>query len=436
MNTCTAGFAKLDITPPMGVQMAGYYNVRIADGVWDPLYVRAAAFGQGNRTAVLLICDLLNIRGSASFEWPVAIAKELGLPEEAVFLGHTHTHTGPEVGDYRRDEMYDAWLMRRICDAARLAMADRKPVIDVRTAETTVPGLTFVRRFRAQDGHVQTWAHGEPDLIGPAHAPDESLRLIRILRGDAPEVVLVNFQVHPDMIGGTKISADFPGELCRRIERERPEARCIFLQGAEGELVPWDMMRTGRPGVGDQVAYDFSMGHGIKLAQAVLDIYDQSQTTGEGGLGFAKEAVRVKTKWDPALVPEADRILKQIEAGKGEELTQKWNVSSLKAAAKVQINLDMQKQTHRELPVTVLAFCGVALAGIPGELFSQAGTRIREQSLFPVTCVCSLINGRGGYYATAEAYEQGGYEPANCDFVSGTTEQLQESAVRLMNGLR
>ena len=54
-----AGFARLDITPPLGVRLRGYYYIREADGVADPLYVNAVAFGQGERSAVVLVCDLL-----------------------------------------------------------------------------------------------------------------------------------------------------------------------------------------------------------------------------------------------------------------------------------------------------------------------------------------------------------------------------------------
>lgn len=40
---CTAGFATLDFTPPLGVRMGGYYNTRVTKGVLDrPIGVRLA----------------------------------------------------------------------------------------------------------------------------------------------------------------------------------------------------------------------------------------------------------------------------------------------------------------------------------------------------------------------------------------------------------
>jgi hypothetical protein len=38
-----AGFAKVDITPPLGVAMQGYFSKREASGILDPLYASGLA---------------------------------------------------------------------------------------------------------------------------------------------------------------------------------------------------------------------------------------------------------------------------------------------------------------------------------------------------------------------------------------------------------
>ena len=428
-SDCTVGFARMDITPPLEIRLAGYFTRRVADGVLDPLQVSAVAFSQGECSALLMVCDLVNIRGEATFTWPTEIARHLGIPVQAVFLTHTHTHTGPEVGNDRGDKQYDDWLLRRLKDTAVMAMKDRKPVTDVRTAEGETSGLTFVRRFRARDGHVQTWASDRESLIGPAHQPDESLRLVRILRQGGEEIDLVNFQCHPDMIGGCKVSADYPGALCRKVERERPGVRCVFLQGAEGELVPWDMMKGGRPAE----TYPWCMTYGEKLADEVLKIYGQAVSTGGTGVGFGQDTVVCRTKRDPARLEESRRILELIEQDRKEEIGPKWTVTPRRAEAGVLLMLDRENIDEQAMPVSALTFCGVALVGIPGELFSQAGVSIRQRSPYKTTCVCSLTNGRVGYFATAEAYDQGGYEPSNSWFPKGIAEILRDAAVELLN---
>ena len=37
MNTLLAGFARVNITPMMGIPVVGYYKERLADGVLDDL---------------------------------------------------------------------------------------------------------------------------------------------------------------------------------------------------------------------------------------------------------------------------------------------------------------------------------------------------------------------------------------------------------------
>ena len=86
-TTCRAGFAQLDITPPLGVHLDGYFAFRPAKGVLDPLFVRAIAFGDGERTAVLLVCDLVGIYGTAAYEWPPCNLKNR-LFSEPVFCIH------------------------------------------------------------------------------------------------------------------------------------------------------------------------------------------------------------------------------------------------------------------------------------------------------------------------------------------------------------
>ena len=48
-----AGFARVDITPPLGTPLSGYFYRRESDGVLDPIQLNALAFGNGESTAVV-----------------------------------------------------------------------------------------------------------------------------------------------------------------------------------------------------------------------------------------------------------------------------------------------------------------------------------------------------------------------------------------------
>ena len=55
-----AGFASADITPRLGVQLAGYgpYRNRAANKIFAPLFARALAVTDGRRRAILVNVEL------------------------------------------------------------------------------------------------------------------------------------------------------------------------------------------------------------------------------------------------------------------------------------------------------------------------------------------------------------------------------------------
>ena len=427
----TAGFARLDITPPLGVPINGYFYKRIGKGVLDPLFVNAVAFGEGEKRAVLLVLDMMALPGQVGYEWSVKIARELGLSEQSVFLCCTHTHTAPLVEGAGSDEMYDAWLLRRLCDAVTIALDDCKPVVDVQWVQERAEGLAFPRRYVLNDGTVMTNPAGtyREQIREFACENDDTLRLIRILREGGPELTIVNFQSHPDNIGGEFYSADYPGAFRNRVELGREGVRCIFLDGAEGQMVASDR----RKGPKEPASHEKAMRYGARLGDFVLDIFDKTVSTGQKGLYFGQAEVRLKTKRDPSRVPEARRILELHEQGKDEQIHPfKKQAIYMVAEAGQLCRLEKTMEDYRDVPVSAVAFCGLALGGIPGEPFNEVGVQVRANSKFAATCVCCLTNGSHGYFPTAQAYEQGGYEVYNTPYVKGCAEQLADGLDRLL----
>ena len=57
-----AGFSRVDVTPPLGVDLSGYFYRRMAKGIRDPLYVNALAIGDGTKTVILMAIDYIGIK--------------------------------------------------------------------------------------------------------------------------------------------------------------------------------------------------------------------------------------------------------------------------------------------------------------------------------------------------------------------------------------
>lgn len=432
MTKFTAGFGRLDITPPLGVYIGGGWQARYGQGVLDPLYVNAVAFGDGEKSAVLLVLDNLGLYGVTGDKWPKDVAEKLGLDRDSVIVACTHSHTTPSVGT---DEMYDAWLFRRLCDAATIALNDRKPVTDVQWVEERAEGMAFVRRYRLEDGTVMTNPAGAyMDLIAePACENDDTMRVIRIMRQEGEEIALVNFQAHPDNIGGDWYSADYPGAFRNKVEQLRENTKCIFLDGCQGQMV---IAPRGKGIVRERSSHERATRYGHKLGEMAVAMFEHTASTDMTGFSYGEKALDLKTKRDPARIPEAERVIALHEAGKDLEIHPMQKIANyILSESRQLIRLEKNKQDFKPTAVSGITFCGLALVGIPGEPFNEVGKQVRGNSKFPATCLMCNANGAYGYFPTAEGHDQGGYESYNTPYVKGTAEQLADAADALLKEL-
>ena len=77
MNTLKAGFSRVDVTPMLGIGIAGYYVPRFADGVLDPLQINALALSCGEEKSMLGGATLAqNLKADAYIVLDVNFAKE------------------------------------------------------------------------------------------------------------------------------------------------------------------------------------------------------------------------------------------------------------------------------------------------------------------------------------------------------------------------
>jgi len=90
-----AGLAVVDITPPIGYRMSGYFRERFSTGTHDPLLAKAVVLRQGDCRAALVFCDLIGIPLELSRQVRSRAEQKLGIPAQHILIAATHTHTGP-----------------------------------------------------------------------------------------------------------------------------------------------------------------------------------------------------------------------------------------------------------------------------------------------------------------------------------------------------
>ena len=435
-----AGFARVDVTPPLGSLVSGYFHARWAEGILDPIELNAVAFSEGEDKAVLIAADFLLIMENAATEIRNLVAKRLEIPAENVFLHCLHQHTSMRMG-YRAhistkdgmDDEYRSVLYRKFCDVAQMAMADLAETTVWYAQEQASEPLSFVRRYRMKDGTVRTNpGRGNPNVAEPIGEADNTVRLVRLKRKEKGDIAIVNFSTHPDVIGGTKISADYPGFFRNKLEANCPGVKSIFINGAEGQLVGGDR-RYPKTFVSGQTTVAKQIGE--SLADFVLAAYEDAQPIDGDAVRFGQNTYVATTKFDPARIDEVNRILKLHEEGRDNEILPAHMSSELVAEAIKLKRLEAQKLTHVSMVASAITVGNIGFVGFPGEPFCEIGVMVREKSPYSMTFICCQTNGHNSYFPTAESYDQDGYEPRNNQFVKGTGEGFAEKCLELLQRL-
>ena len=438
-----AGFARVDITPPIGTELSGHPEKRVSDGIIDPLEVNAVAFSDGTNRAVVLSADVTNLRGYFKLYRENA-AKAAGLPPEAVFIACTHTHTGPHIGlshygktfdSFAKASTYELFVGERLKDAVKLSLSDLAPA-KISIGRGEAKNISFIRRYRMKDGTCRTNpGRGNPDIVAPIGTPDETVQLVRIDREGRDSIAIVNFQCHPDTIVGFKIGADWPGVVRRTVERTLDGVKCIFVNGAQGDSnhVCVDLNRKDVPR-GRDVVY---IHMGRVVAGAVIGIWDACEPVPAGKVGFGVTLQEVKTNRPaPEEIPEAQRIIDLIRAGKQSEVPGKGmqRITNMAAATR-KINLKDGPDYFKFPLSAVTVGKSLAFVGFPGEPFTAYGTTLKEKSPFTMTIPACIVNGNFGYLPTDAALGEEGYETQGSLFVQGLEEAIVNGHLEQLRSL-
>ena len=431
-----AGFARVDITPPLGTPIVGYFEARYAKGVLDNLEAQALALSDGERTAVLIAADLLGIEGVAfSGELRRRIAAAVGIPPEAVYVHCTHTHTGPGAGkaDAGRTDLFDGtpfyneFLSTRLVDAARFAVADLSPAT-LAIGRAEAKRISFLRRYRMKDGSIRTNPGvNNPDIAEPIGNLDETVQVLRIRRSAADDIAVLNFATHPDVVGGESVSGDWPAFARRTFERAEPGTKCLFFNGAQGDVnhVCTDPRSGEREGLHpdfDDVdrGYEHARHMGRVVAAAALSVWGKCEPVAAGPLRFAVKTLSVPSQMPkPEELPQAREYDRLHREGRDAEIPfTGMALTTVVAEAGRMLLLEHGPQSFA-LPLSLVAIGdSVAFAGIPGEPFTEIGRAVKAQSPFRMTFCTCLTNGSCGYFPVASAYAEGGYEARSSVFAS------------------
>ena len=469
------GFARVDITPPLGVYMPGYYQIRRATQVLDPLQINMLALSDGKETALVAQFDTEALSDYSADLMRDAVVKATGVPRDHVLLHASHTHDGGQLAFKcsngsastvntanfnETDRLYLEMCVSRAADAAVNAIRDLKAA-KLSVGRSRAERISFGRRYLMKDGTVKTNpGTNNPDIVKPVGTADDTVQVVRIDREGGKSICVINFQTHPDVVGGTTITADWPG-LARPVFEAATfgEALCVVINGTQGDVNHCNVMP--RPGELNGLKRDFdAVDRGYDhakhmanvLAAAALKVWYKCAPVEAGALkcgvaevkvpaqkgdadpkkdlAWAKDVWALHEKSEKDGTVATDRDLVTLKYGwKDMELT-----TECARAGRI-IRMAAHDDYHR-IPIWGVAIGqAVAFGAFPGEPFNDIGVEIRKGSPFKMTVLSCLTNGSKGYFPFSDSYKQGGYESATSPFGPSVADDLIAGELNLLNKL-
>lgn len=442
-NGLRVGVAEIDITPPVGHRMAGYFDERLATGIHDPLHAKAIVLQQGDKRIAMVFCDLVGISLHVSTNARARASAITGIPVTSILISATHSHTGPLFDDTRRKYFhelaltnlgedpqekiyYPDVLVKKLVKVIAEAQSKLQPS-EVAVGIGKQEGLAFNRRFHMKNGKV-AFNPGQlnPNIVRPAGPtdPDVGMLLVRDSKSK-PVAGLTVFAMHSDTVGGTLYSADYAFYLQQTL-RDAFGKNYIsaFAAGTCGDLNHINVA-VKEPVKGLAVAERL----GTTLGKAVLATIPKAEAIRNPSLAVrSTKIIAPFQEITPAQLADArEKITKLGDSNNGFFI----KVEAVKI-------LDLaEKGTNWPMEVQVFRLdSDTAMVGLPCEIFVELGLAIKAASPFKKTLVMSICNDRPSYVPTKKAFTEGSYEVTNARVKPGVGETLVETAIKLLHEVK
>jgi len=225
------GSTKRILTPnPLIAVSGGVGSPKPATVKKGELTVRAVVLeNRGEKIAIVNIDNL---------GWPAVLGNRSrklikDIAAENILIGASHTHSAPDAyafpdenGNHGADLDYLEWCTVQIADAVNEALKSSEPA-HLKIAVGQAKGKIAYNYYA-------------PDLYDPRCGVIQAIGTQGINK-DKPIVTLVNYAIHPEVIGNDQgiLSPDMIGPLYDRIEG-KTGGMAVFMNGAQGGMITAD----------------------------------------------------------------------------------------------------------------------------------------------------------------------------------------------------
>lgn len=398
-------FYEREITPPLGCNLPGYFNIRNASDVKDRLYAKAVVVSDGKDKIAVVEVDACFVNIAARERIVARIERFTDIKGDNVCYGANHTHTGIVTVDNTGDEMSDD-SAKGYLDFMERAVADCVILADKRLEETevlfgqgTVEGISFCRNYYMKNTTPSTNpGRLNPDIERPVADTDTDLPVVLFKnKSGKPMGAIISYACHQDCVDGTEFSGDFSSQLSYEMKKlYGDDFVSLFMLGACGNINHFNVKTAS-----DEFEHYRNMGR-IIAGEAVKVMAGAKAVTGDSVSAKYKVVKIDKRNIPNEKIEEAKNIVATVKEIPGIKIAADGTDPDQYALAMAKKLLKAAEEEPIPVPLQVLNIADIKIYAYPGEIFYQFGRRLKECVSGDKNIVVTCCNNGIGYIPTED----------------------------------
>jgi len=409
------GLSSLDVTPPVGVPLAGYgggarrnlpYDIgdkypfahffNPSKGKRDPIRSKVMAIKKGKKRLYFMSVDVVGITADVKADL-IKRVQHLNIQEDELFISATHTHSGPgtlsrnTLWQFLAMDRFESMIYKSLLSDLSMALiqahSNAKPA-ELYTAVFETDGLQKNRRDPARGTDTQANMLMAKDMSG------------QWMGG------IVNYAIHGTCFGMSNFdySADVPGEIEMKMREKITELNggngrpiVLFINGAEGDVSPY----KGGEGRMKDIAKRFA-AH-----------------SAEGFQQMQKVTPEWKTQSLLVRLPQPRLNLKGCLVDGKEE-----------SERIAKMSIPLPKVLAKKTTITSVKLGNIQMMTWPGEPNTSLGRMLKNEAYesgAQYAWVLGLTNDHLSYFTSEQEYHEGGYEACASFYGAKTGENIVQA---------
>ncbi len=445
-----AGAARADITPGMGIQLAGDIGrLRPVEEIRERLYANALVVERGGERLCVLSLDVLAMSCAWSDRIRRGAAERYGLRPEAVMVHVVQNHASPTIGhlflvdenntrfpaEYPwlmgGDDAYNEPTVAACIEAIGQAVKALEPVT-LAVGHGVDGRVAFNRRFVMRDGTTRCHpACCDPDILHVEGPTDPEVAVATFTNAGGKVIAaLLHHTCHPcHGYPHRYVIGDWPGAWVERM-RVHWDQGCVplVINGCCGNIHHMDHTNP-------HPLHDHQRMAEL-LAETTAQVLGRMQPVAEDRISVRQVVLKL-----PLRELGADQI-SEAKALLAKHPEPMWNDDSRTSVAwdwvyaVTVLDIDDARHENPLFPYEIQVFRigDLSLVALMGEPFVEGQLEIKQKAPTRHTLVAHFCNGYAGYVPTRRAFAGGGYETrtgAGSKLPVDALEQIVENAIEL-----